>query len=435
MKKILSTILASSMILSMSTTIFAKSLENFEKLNEYEQNTFSDITLTDWFYQDVINAYELGIMLGKSETNFAPKDKLTIAETLTLACRIHNIYNGGDGILGYNSNSWYDPYVQYAISNNFIENKQFSNYNAYISRIDFVNILSKAFPSSEFAEINQIYFNAIPDVEETKENSSVYTFYRAGILTGSDIDGNFNPESNILREAVVAIISRMTDHNLRKSFTLGSEEIIEEADFYINSSKTDFTGSVSDVFELDYEVYPSDFYINDVIWYSNNINVAIVDEYGKVTIVGTGNAIITLEIDGICKHYYFSVPEVENLLKKDANFSYDKNYAPAYLNYYSNSGDLRGSVSVSLFEFIDVSLSEEYGYKVTYKYSATCDYSNAYFYLNYIDANGINFSELRVSANNSNGEIIEGFTYISEENYEKIKTFSFTSASGHSNNQ
>ena len=49
---------------------------------------------------------------------------------------------------------------------------------------------------------------------------AIYTFYRAGILTGSDGKGTFNPNSSIKRSEVAAILSRMFDSNVRQSVTL-----------------------------------------------------------------------------------------------------------------------------------------------------------------------------------------------------------------------
>ncbi len=53
-----------------------------------------------------------------------------------------------------------------------------------------------------------------------KYNGKVLFLYRAGILTGSDWMGNFNPDSTITRAEAAAIISRIADRRLRKTFSL-----------------------------------------------------------------------------------------------------------------------------------------------------------------------------------------------------------------------
>jgi len=63
--------------------------------------------------------------------------------------------------------------------------------------------------------------NAIPDVKMNDAFADeIYTFYRAGILTGSDAKGTFHPDSSIKRSEVAAILIRMYDTTARQSVTL-----------------------------------------------------------------------------------------------------------------------------------------------------------------------------------------------------------------------
>ncbi len=65
----------------------------FEKVNTYDNN-FSDVKDTNWFSENVKTAYELGFMNGKSEGKFDPDGSITVAEGITMASRLHAIYNG-----------------------------------------------------------------------------------------------------------------------------------------------------------------------------------------------------------------------------------------------------------------------------------------------------------------------------------------------------
>ena len=67
----------------------------FEKVNTYADN-FSDVKESNWFYENVKTAYELGFMNGKSEGAFDPNGNVTVAEGITMASRLHAIYNGKD---------------------------------------------------------------------------------------------------------------------------------------------------------------------------------------------------------------------------------------------------------------------------------------------------------------------------------------------------
>ena len=65
----------------------------FEKVNTYENN-FTDVSDSNWFSDNVKSAYELGFMNGKSEGKFDPNGNVTVAEGITMASRVHAIYNG-----------------------------------------------------------------------------------------------------------------------------------------------------------------------------------------------------------------------------------------------------------------------------------------------------------------------------------------------------
>ena len=76
-------------------------------------------------------------------------------------------------------------------------------------------------PSGSYAARNTVQDNAIPDVSSSDLYADeIYTFYRAGILTGSDKNGTFYPTNDIKRSEVAAILSRMYDKTARKTVSL-----------------------------------------------------------------------------------------------------------------------------------------------------------------------------------------------------------------------
>lgn len=91
--------------------------------------------------------------------------------------------------------------------------------NTSVTRRKFVHIF---FPAMDnYMEINTIADNTIPDVKlADKCADEIYTFYRAGILTGSDKQGSFKPDSTIVRSEVAAILVRMYDASMRRNFEL-----------------------------------------------------------------------------------------------------------------------------------------------------------------------------------------------------------------------
>ena len=106
----------------------ADGMKNFTKHNDFSEDTFTDVNPGDWFYDNVRSAYELGLMVGNSETTFNPKGDLTIAEAITVASRLHSIYNTG-GYRFVQDMPWYRTFVDYAEENNIISG-EYQNYYA-----------------------------------------------------------------------------------------------------------------------------------------------------------------------------------------------------------------------------------------------------------------------------------------------------------------
>lgn len=60
---------------------------------------FVDVDAADWFAPYVDVCVEAGLMNGVGEGRFDPQGTVTLAQAVTLAARIYNIKNGGDGVL------------------------------------------------------------------------------------------------------------------------------------------------------------------------------------------------------------------------------------------------------------------------------------------------------------------------------------------------
>ena len=94
-----------------------------------------------------------------------------------------------------------------------------SEFNEPINRRDFAVLFYNAMPSYEYEAINTV--ESIPDVAAGSEGAEeIYALYRAGILNGMNLEGNYQPESGIRRNEAAAIVARMLDEDLRVRVTL-----------------------------------------------------------------------------------------------------------------------------------------------------------------------------------------------------------------------
>ncbi len=186
---------------------------------EVSDMSFSDVPSGMWYSDYVADAVRMGLVNGMGDGKYAPDSNLTYAQAITLAARIRAFYRGQDKNAVFTQTTpWYETYVSYAKANKIP--CDFPDYNAPITRRDFVHIFRAAMPDSEYAFINEIADGAIPDVSAgARYASDIYLFYRAGILTGSDAKHNFYPDNTIKRSEVAAIVCRMLNID-RKSFEM-----------------------------------------------------------------------------------------------------------------------------------------------------------------------------------------------------------------------
>ena len=193
----------------------------------YTSGQFSDVDENLWYggnrQQSISTAVRLGIVVGRGDGTFDPTGSLTVAEAVKMACVVHDIYGGGSGTFTQGE-PWYQVYVDYAAANGLITASQFPDYGAPCTRAEMAGLFAHAIPSSEFSSINTV--NSLPDVNaNTPYSSEIFMLYRAGVLTGSDVDGTFHPDSNITRAEACALIVREVWPSMRQKHTLGAVDI------------------------------------------------------------------------------------------------------------------------------------------------------------------------------------------------------------------
>ena len=67
---------------------------------------FSDVPAGSWYAQAVEVCVDAGLMSGTGDGRFSPEKPLTGIECLALAARLHEIQNGGDGVLPHAPEDW-----------------------------------------------------------------------------------------------------------------------------------------------------------------------------------------------------------------------------------------------------------------------------------------------------------------------------------------
>lgn len=174
----------------------------------YAPDLFWDVKTDAWFYGNVADAYEMGLMNGTGASSFSPGNNMTLAEAVTLAARIHSLYhNGQESFKRYDGGSWYDPYVDYARENQIIDVNY--DYSRPATREEFVHILARALPEAELANIAGPA--SFADSRDIVYHSDVALLSGAGVINGISENGQayFKPTATITRAEVAAVVARM----------------------------------------------------------------------------------------------------------------------------------------------------------------------------------------------------------------------------------
>ncbi|MGM9522314.1 MAG: S-layer homology domain-containing protein [Oscillospiraceae bacterium] len=183
----------------------------FSPVKSYD-GRFSDVSGRDWFYSSVSSAFSLGLMDGRTANTFAPYESVTVSEAVTLAARLLSRY-WDDGHVFTSSAVWYEPYYEYC-SLWGIDASIYGNPQDKMTRGAFAHLAANIMPDDALKQAVSVSNGSLADVSQTAYYcGSVYTLYRAGILTGSA--GLINPENSLSRAEAAAIVSRIADKSLR----------------------------------------------------------------------------------------------------------------------------------------------------------------------------------------------------------------------------
>lgn len=265
----------------------AEGMENFQLVKTYTSGTYKDVPAGAWYEQGVRTLYERGLL--PDAKNFNPRSGMTLADVVSLAVRIHSIYNNWAIPAGMSE-------LQYALNVGIVTPGQYDNYSDPATRRSFVAILSKALPTSTMRGINSVVDGAIPDVPMSDPGAwGIYTFYRAGILWSNNDWGNFAPNQRITRDSAAVITARLLDPSQRKS---GSMTVVQPRSVGVSLSQSSLTLYPGESRTLAAYLYPVGTVTQGVYWTSSDYSVASVNSYGTVTAYRPGTAIISATTPG-----------------------------------------------------------------------------------------------------------------------------------------
>lgn len=170
---------------------------------------YEDVAEKDWFSADLITATQAGLLNGTGGNKFSPRGNVTVAQAITLACRLHAGFHYGTTLTLSKGEPWYQPALDYA--------GLFGLYcpagdpNRACTREEFVAILDSAVPQISLPprHTGTAFQNDV--FQSDAYRAAVARFYQAGIVDGLKQDGaiTFLPQGNLTRAQAAAILTRL----------------------------------------------------------------------------------------------------------------------------------------------------------------------------------------------------------------------------------
>lgn len=178
---------------------------------------FIDVIESDWFYPYVKNAYENKFMLGTSDTEFEPQTALTRAMFVTILHRIDGEKNEGENVFAdVPEGAYYRNAVAWASANGIVMGMSDTEFapDVNITREQMAAILYryakyKNLDTSAGDNTNILSYDDFGDISEYAVTAMQYTA-GTGLITGKS-DSTLNPLDNTTRAEAAAVFVRFAD--------------------------------------------------------------------------------------------------------------------------------------------------------------------------------------------------------------------------------
>lgn len=171
------------------------------------ETTFRDLQNQHWAKSSIDHLSGLGVINGYPDGTFKPENNVKINEFVLMTIKS----------LGYHfesmSTNWAKPYIDKAIELGVIENKEFGQYTADITREQMASIVVNALALSEIRPLNDVDLYVRNDMKDYHLVSDYYKqnvidSYKFGIVTGYP-DGTFNPSGLAKRSEAARVLVTM----------------------------------------------------------------------------------------------------------------------------------------------------------------------------------------------------------------------------------
>ena len=183
---------------------------------------FTDVREADWFYDDVVYAYENGLFSGTSDTTFSPNASMTRAMLVTVLYRLEGqpTVSGRSGFSDVKLNSYYEDAVTWAADNGIVNGTGATTFspNANVTREQMAAILYRYAQYKQYGTTASAGLNGFSDAAKVSAYAKAPLSWAVAEKLVNGSEGRLLPTGNATRAQVAAILHRFVE-NVAKTTT------------------------------------------------------------------------------------------------------------------------------------------------------------------------------------------------------------------------
>lgn len=267
--------------------------------------SFTDVSNTDWFSQDVQTLVGMSAISGYTDGKFRPYNNVTVAEFLKIVMAATD-----QVLIESRSSSWYSPYVDTAKALGYIDPYYFKDYTRPITRGEICSIIDNIL-QLDYSNTH-LFVQSLNDYTDIdyRFRDSCGDVYMSGIMTGY-LDKTIRADALASRAEATTLVIRMLDESRRRVPVLEtvagltipllvsvpnvseSPVSIDGVDIGMNQSQVvSLIGNPSEVlpcqYGYDWWVYPGDYSDFKLIGVKNDKVVSLFSNIQVDTDFGIG---------------------------------------------------------------------------------------------------------------------------------------------------
>ena len=177
---------------------------------------FSDVREADWFYDDVVYAYENGLFSGTSDTTFSPNASMTRAMLVTVLYRLEGqpAVSGRSGFSDVKLNSYYEDAVTWAADNGIVNGTGATTFspNANVTREQMAAILYRYAQYKQYSTTASASLNGFSDAAKVSTYAKAPLSWAVAEKLVNGSEGKLLPTGNATRAQVAAILHRFVEN-------------------------------------------------------------------------------------------------------------------------------------------------------------------------------------------------------------------------------